>query len=558
MTEPLEGFVPYPASVAEEYRRKGYWKGVTLGDHLDRWVARYGDRVAVIAGDERISYRTLGERVACVASHLAALGIAPRDRVVVQLHNVPEFLYLSFALFKLGVLPVMALPAHREREIRYLIEISQAVAYAGPLEFRGFNYFDLLRKIAPGTPSLKHLLVLGDELPANMGAVQLHSIASMLAGVDAKGAAIAARCRPSPSDVAFFLLSGGTTGLPKLIPRTHDDYVYNYEASGEVSGLGPDSVYLVALPISHNFPLGCPGALGTLACGARVVLALSPSPDTAFPVIERERVTITAQVPAVTILWLDSPLRTKYDLSSLRVLQVGGSRLPAEVAQRVKPLLGATVQQVFGMAEGLLNYTRLDDPEDVLYNTQGRPTSVADEIRIVDWDGKSAAEGVPGELLTRGPYTIRGYYNAPEHNAKAFTEDGFYRSGDLVRLTPDGNLSVEGRVKDLINRGGEKISAEEVENLILGHPTIQNVAVVAMPDRILGEKVCALVIAREGAVVSLDELRKFMDATGISKFKLPERLEVVDRFPLTTVGKISKKDLRDMIAAKLRAEVRGA
>ena len=548
-TETLEGFVPYPAGVAEDYRRKGYWKGRTLGEHFDEWVARGGERVAVVAGDERISYRALGARVACVASHLAALGIGPRDRVLMQLHNVPEFLYLAFALFKLGALPVMALPAHRETEIRYLIEFSGAVAYAGPLEFRGFNYVDMVRKIAPGTPGLKHLLIAGRDVPKGTIA-----IGRMLSHADAAGAAIAARHHPSPSDVAFFLLSGGTTGLPKLIPRTHDDYFYNFEISAAIAAMDAESVYLVALPISHNFPLGSPGAFGTLSRGGRVVLALSPNPETAFPVIERERVTITAQVPAVTIQWLDSPQRARHDLSSLRLLQVGGSRLPAEVAQRVKPLLGATVQQVFGMAEGLINYTRLDDPEEVLFNTQGRPASPADEIRIVDWDGNPAAPGAAGELLTRGPYTIRGYYKAPEHNARAFTPDGFYRTGDVVRLTPEGNLSVEGRVKDLINRGGEKISAEEVENLILGHPAVQNVAVVAMPDKLMGEKVCAYVIPRSGAAPTLGELRQFMDRAGISKFKLPERLEIVERFPLTTVGKISKKDLREDIAAKLRAE----
>jgi 2,3-dihydroxybenzoate-AMP ligase len=280
MTQPLEGFVAYPAQVAETYRRKGYWKGLTLGEHLDAWVARYGDRVAIVAGEQRISYRELGARVDCAASHLAALGIRPRDRIVVQLNNVPEFLYLAFAMFKIGALPVMALPAHRETEIRYLLEFSGAVAYAAPLEFRGFNYLEMVRKLAPGAPGLKHILIAGEEAPAGTLA-----IGRMLAQPDPAGTAIVAASRPSPSDVAFFLLSGGTTGLPKLIPRTHDDYVYNYEVSGRVSGLDADSVYLVALPISHNFPLGSPGALGTFACGGRVVLALSPSPDTAFPVI---------------------------------------------------------------------------------------------------------------------------------------------------------------------------------------------------------------------------------------------------------------------------------
>ncbi len=549
MSEFLEGFVPYPVELAENYRRLGYWKGRTLGEHFDRWVERYSDRIAIVSDGQRITYRELGERVANVASHLAALGIRPRERVVLQINNVPEFLYITIALFKIGALPVMALPAHRETEIRYLIEFSEAVAYAAPLAFRGFNYVEMVKKIAPSTPKLKHVLIAGGEAPA--GTI---SIGAMLGRNNASGTARLQEFRPSASEVAFFLLSGGTTGLPKLIPRTHDDYAYNFEAAAEVSGLSADSVYLVALPISHNFPFGTPGALGVLAQGARVVLALSPSPETALPIVERERVTITAHVPAVTIQWLDSPLLKKLDLSSLQVLQVGGSRLPAEVARRVKPRLGATVQQVFGMAEGLINYTRLDDPEDVLFNTQGRPMSPGDEVRIVNWEGKPAMPGEPGELLTRGPYTIRGYYKAPEHNARAFTPDGYYRTGDVVRLTPTGNYSVEGRVKDMINRGGEKISAEEVENLALGHPAVQNVAAVAMPDPVLGEKVCAFVIPRPGKTLTLQELRDFMDQAGMSRIKLPERLELLESFPLTTVGKISKKDLREDIAAKLRTE----
>ncbi|OGA51309.1 MAG: 2,3-dihydroxybenzoate-AMP ligase [Betaproteobacteria bacterium RIFCSPLOWO2_12_FULL_63_13] len=551
MNEALEGFVPYPAKIAQEYRRKGYWKGRTLNEHLENWVARFADRIAIVADRQRISYRDLGMQVANAATHLAALGIRRGDRVVMQLNNIPEFIYVTFGLMRIGALPIMALPAHRDTEIRYLLEFSGAVAYAAPLEFRGFNYLDMVRRIAPDAPRLKHLLIAGENLPQDANA---HSIGAMLRQPNPAGEALVSERSPSSSDVAFFLLSGGTTGLPKLIPRTHDDYEYNFDAAAEVSGLTENTVYLIALPISHNFPLGSPGVMGVFSRGARVVLTPSPSPETAFPVVESERVTMTAHVPAVTIQWLSSPLRDKYNLSWLQLLQVGGSRLSAEVAARVKPLLGATVQQVYGMAEGLLNFTHIDDPDEVLFNTQGRPLSPADEIRIVDWSGNPAAPGEPGELLTRGPYTIRGYYKAPEHNAKAFTEDGFYRTGDVVRLTESGNLSVEGRVKDLINRGGEKISAEEVENLILRHPSVLNVAIVAMPDPVMGEKVCAYVIAREQAVLSLEELRQFMDAAGISKFKLPERLELVERFPLTTVGKISKKDLREDIAAKLRAE----
>jgi 2,3-dihydroxybenzoate-AMP ligase len=552
----LEGCVPFPPEFAARYRRKGYWRGRTLGECFDEWTARFGERTAVVAGSERVSYAELGRRVHRVAGALAALGLRPRDRVLMQLNNAPEFLYVAFALFKIGALPVMALPAHRETEIRHLLAFSEAVAYFAPARLGGFDYVGMVRTIAPHVPSLRHVLVTGD---APAGTVSIDSMVRDVAGSAPRASSpLPDDLRPASSDVALFMLSGGTTGLPKLIPRTHDEYAYIVDISAEASRLGPDSVFLVVLPVSHNFSFGTPGALGALSRGAKLVLAPSPNPETALPLIERERVTNTSVVPAVLIQWLASPLSEKHDLRSLKVVQVGGSRLNPELAQRVRPLLGATVQQVYGMAEGLNNYTRLDDPEEVIFNTQGRPLSPDDEVAVVGDDGRPVAPGERGELVTRGPYTIRGYYKAPEHNAASFTPEGFYRTGDLVRVTPSGNFSVEGRVKDLINRGGEKISAEEVENAVLGHPAVQNVAVVAMPHPVLGEAVCAYVILRADESLTLEALRNFLERTGIARFKVPERLEIIDRFPLTSVGKISKKDLRADIAARLRAEGRAA
>src|SRR5439155_23718447 len=221
-------------------------------------------------------------------------------------------------------------------------------------------------------------------------------------------------------------------------------------------------------------------------------------------------------------------------------------RFQAEHARLVPRALGCTLQQVFGMAEGLLNYTRLDDPEAVILNTQGCPLLPQDEVRIVDMNGREAADGAVGELLTRGPYTIRGYFCADDHNARSFTADGFYRSGDLVRIE-NGNLVVEGRIKDLINRGGEKISAEEVERLILAHPAVMQAAVVAMPDRVLGERVCAFLVIRHGAGVAHEELNRFLLGQGLAKFKLPERVETIGEMPLTNIGKINKQLLRDRL-----------
>jgi 2,3-dihydroxybenzoate-AMP ligase len=199
-------------------------------------------------------------------------------------------------------------------------------------------------------------------------------------------------------------------------------------------------------------------------------------------------------------------------------------------------------------------FVRLDDPEDVRMETVGRPLSPDDEARLVDDDDNEVAPGEVGELLARGPYTLRGYFGAPEYNARAFTTDGFYRTGDLMRLHPSGNYMVEGRRKDLINRGGEKISAEEIENLILGHAAVENVACVPMPDPVLGERMCAYVSLRAGASLSLPELVAFLVAQEIAKHKLPERLEIVEEFPLSPFGKVSKKDLTEKIAKRLKFE----
>ena len=210
------------------------------------------------------------------------------------------------------------------------------------------------------------------------------------------------------------------------------------------------------------------------------------------------------------------------------------------------------------MGEGMLTFVRLDDPEEVRMETVGRPMCPDDEVKLVDDEGREVSDGEIGELACRGPYTLRGYYRAPEHNARVFTPDGFYLTGDLMRRHPSGNFVVEGRKKDLINRGGEKISAEEVENLILAHPAVQNVACVPMPDPVLGERTCAFIIPKQGARITLEELARFLTEAGIAKFKLPERVELVDDFPLSPFGKVSKLTLAKRIAETIKAETRGS
>lgn len=530
----LPGCPTWPQDYAERYRRAGYWKGETFGKMLRERAELHGERTALVSGKERRTYRELDARVDRLAAGLKGLGIKSQDRVVVQLPNIGAFHEVCFALFRLGALPVFALPAHRASEIGYFCEFTEAVAYVIADRHGGFDYRTLAASVKAKTPSLQHVIVVGDAGPFT-------PLESLYA------AQPVALTEPRPDDVAFFQLSGGSTGVPKLIPRTHDDYLYSLRASAEICQLDTSSVYLCALPAAHNFPMSSPGVFGTLYAGGTAVLALHPSPDVAFPLIEQEKVTITALVPPLAMVWLDAAKARRHDLSSLRVLQVGGARFSAEAAARVKPALGCTVQQVFGMAEGLVNYTRLDDSEERIVNTQGRPISVDDELRIVDEDGNDVAPGETGQLLTRGPYTIRGYYKAETHNARAFTSDGFYCTGDLVRMTADGYLVVEGRAKDQINRGGDKVAAEEVENHLLAHPEVHDAAVVSMPDAFLGERTCAFVIAR-GTPPAATSLTSFLRERGLAAFKIPDRVEFVETFPKTGVGKVSKKALRETLS----------
>lgn len=533
----LPGCPTWPASLAKRYRELGCWAGETFGELLRRRARQHGERTAVVSRESRLTYGELDSRADRLAAGFAALGIRPKDRVIVQLPNIPEFIEVVFALFRLGALPVFAQPVHRSSEISYFCEFTEAVAYIAPGMQSGFDFRKLAGEVKGKVPGLKHVIIAGDPGPY-LALSELYAEPAEQPG-------------PSPSDIAFLQLSGGSTGLPKLIPRTHDDYIYSLQLSAEICRLDEYSVYLAVLPAAHNYPLSSPGVLGTLYAGGRVVLSPGPSPDEAFPLIEREGVTITGLVPPLALIWLEAVASgsRRYDLSSLRVLQVGGAKFSETAARRIRPVFGCTLQQVYGMAEGLVNYTRLDDPEDIIVGTQGKPMSPYDEILVLDDGDREVEPGQTGHLLTRGPYTIRGYYKAEEHNKKAFTPEGFYRTGDMARVTEKGYLIVEGRDKDQINRGGDKVAAEEIENHLLAHSAVHDAAVVSMPDEFLGERTCAFIIAR-GLAPSASELKAFLRGRGIALYKIPDRVEFVDVFPLTGVGKISKKSLRELIAAK--------
>ncbi|MFJ3727606.1 (2,3-dihydroxybenzoyl)adenylate synthase [Streptomyces sp. NPDC090045] len=445
MTRMLEGCTPWPEEFVDRYWMAGHWRGHTLDSLLRGWALQYGPRTALVHGATRITYANLNRRVDRMAAGFRLRGLRPGQRVLVQLPNVPEFVVTVFALMRAGIVPVLCPVSHRASEVSPVAWTTQAVGYVGPSVHQGFDHTAMAADIAARGPFLRRVFPFeapGTSSPYGGFTTDPSGCHYFpLGSIDSPPYRALAQ---SAGQVAFLLLSGGAGEEPRIVPRTHNDYLHQAQTAAELISLTEDDVYLAALPAESNFAFGCPGIVGTLSAGGTVVLVEDPGPAQCLPVIERERVTVTSLVPAVARLWLDALPEIRADVSSLRLVQIGGAPVDRATAERMGPVLGCRLQQVFGMAEGPLVLTRPDDPDETVFTTQGRPLSPGDEIRLVDADGKEVPDGEPGELLARGPHTPRGYYRAPGHNARSFTADGHLRTGHLARRTPDGNLVVTG------------------------------------------------------------------------------------------------------------------
>ncbi|MGA7051184.1 MAG: AMP-binding protein [Mycobacterium sp.] len=531
----LSGFVPFPAERAASYRAAGYWSGRTLDTILTDASRRFRDRIAVLDAlpGSGLTYAELDEQASRAAAGLQDLGIAPGDRVLLQLPNSCQFAVALFGLLRAGAIPVMCLPGHRAAELGHFAAVSQASGLLIADAVNGFDFRAMARGLVDDHPELAHVIVDGDP-EQFVSWSQLRDSARPAAAADSPAPP------PDPESPALLLVSGGTTGTPKLIPRTHNDYLFNATASAQLCRLTADDVYLAVLAAGHNFPLACPGILGAMTVGATTVFSADPSPEAAFATIARYGVTVTALVPALAKLWAQACEWEPVTPQSLRLLQVGGSRLEPDDARRIRATLTPGVQQVFGMAEGLLNYTGLDDPAELIEHTQGRPLCEADELRVVDNAGEPVPPGEEGELLVRGPYTINGYFRAERDNERSFDPNGFYRSGDLVRRRDDGHLVVTGRIKDVICRGGETIAAQDIEDQALSHSSIFSAAAIPLPDPYLGEKIC-LAVVFTGTPIGLGELNAHLDERGVALHARPDMLVVMAALPTTPIGKIDKK-----------------
>jgi yersiniabactin salicyl-AMP ligase len=508
------------------------WENKTYADKIKEWSVVYAQNNAVIDDTGIYTYEELYKRVRRVAGYFYEQGLRCGDRVVFQLYNSEIFLTSCFALFELGVIPVMMLPAHKEAELQKILITADPVAYIGTRNFMGTDY-ELIVQTVLEKENKKLSLFYDDELRREAENFNAFSLPED-------------REKPNYKDLAMLLLSGGTTNVPKLIGRTHGDYIYDNKMMAERCRLSADDNYLAVIPIAHNFSWGNPGVLGTLYSGGTVIMLDAPSPADILDYVEEYKVTFTSLVPSLLRMCIDyRNVDDSNALDSLKFVMVGGSVLERELAEQVEPVMGTKLMQIFGTAEGLNCSTSLDDDFETIVSCQGKAISPYDVIRIVDEDGNEVGDGQIGELITKGPYTITEYYKLGDDNKKYFTEDGFYKTGDRARIRKDGNIEILGRNNDQINRAGEKIMPVEVEDVIRNHPMITDCVVIGIKDRELGQKVCACIISETDLKVK--ELQSFLRERGMTEYKIPELVVRMDSWPLTAVNKIDRKKIKEQV-----------
>ncbi len=572
-------YVPFAPEMEAIYD-KYCWPNKTFPDVFDEIAAHFPEREALVGfeKDQRYTYKELQLLSKRLALHFLNLGLKRGDIICLQMTNIPEFGILWIALNRIGVIPIMLLPQHRYKEITQIAETGHAIGYISCGESRGFNYEELMRQIAEER-GMKWLMFAGKHMEGKIpeGFLFVNDLLKDPIEERVPAEMLLEAAHPDPHDICHLLLSGGTTGTPKLIPREYNGYVYYATECSREMYLNMYSRQLIAAPVAHNFVLAAPGLLGCWINGGCNVMLEVGGMDNICRCIQNEKLTIMPMVPTMIINLMNFEGRKNYDLSSLEVLVNGASKLEPTIANRVHDEIGCELCSQFGMSEGTITQTRLDDEDlDVRFGTIGLPISPFDEWKILDHEtGAVIAQSgpigdcftlpatnkteVPGELVFRGPYTIRGYFNAPERNKDAFNADGFYKSGDMAQLHKSGRgFQIMGRYKDAINRGGEKFSCEEVENEILDRcDWIHDACLVAYPDKVMGERACLFVEFKEGYENKKDEftveyLNKILDGH-LAKFKIPERVEF--GILKTNMGKFDKANMKKALAEKVKKEL---
>ncbi|MGL5440736.1 MAG: (2,3-dihydroxybenzoyl)adenylate synthase [Filifactoraceae bacterium] len=517
-----------------KFYEENVWEHLTVGEHLNKWVDKYNDRIAIVDEDLQLTYRQLKDEVNHYANGLLENGFKKGDKILIQLPNCKEFIIVLFAMMSIGVIPVIVLMGHRTSEVKGILDKSDAKGYIGIDKYLSFSHKDMMTEVIEDLKINLQVYLLGNE--GNYKSIyNLRSKNIVLQDQEL-----------NYKDVAILLLSGGTTGSPKLIPNKHCEFIYLAKELANVTNLNIESVYLTSLPMSHKFTLCCPGMIGTLSKGGKVVMCKVSSPDEIFPLIEEHKVTMTALVPTLANMCLEFLNNDESDITSLEYVQIGGSVLEASLAKRIQEIFNCQLLQLYGMSESLITCSRINDNEEERLNTQGKKLSQFDEVIIIDETGKEVPDGVFGEMIVRGPYTIVEYYNLEIENNSQFTNEYFLRTGDRAAKLENGNYKVVGRIAELINRAGEKIIPSEIEEILLTNNEIKDVKIVGLSDELLGERI-GVFILEGNRKLTLKEIRNYLIERGLASFKLPDEIKYVEQWPLTSVGKVDKNKLKQQM-----------
>jgi 2,3-dihydroxybenzoate-AMP ligase len=546
-----KGYPQHSKEDAQKYSKYRWWLGMPMGDFIDRDADVFPNKEAVVDDRVRLTYAQLRDKVNKLAVGLIDLGIKKGDAVLLQLPNWAEYVYSYFALQKIGAIPLVLISGYKQLEVGHLGKLAEAKAWIVPAVYRKMDYTSFIADVLAINPQLKHVISVRAEGKPNGGFT--NSLENLInRDLTADDLRKLASRRPSATDVAHIVPSGGTTGLPKGIPRTHNDYVCNVEFKHKGWEMCTSDACLIVVPVGHN--LAVLQVVGSIFFAFKLVLLDSTKPEDICKTIQSEKITYMPTVPSLVRRIIQTPEFRNYDLSSLKKISAGGEPSTPELIREVYDKLSCTYINEFGMTEGLICRTSLTDDVDTICNTVGKSTCPYNEVRIIDPDGKELPRNTDGELATKGPAIFAGYLKNPEENKKSFTKDGFFRTGDQARMDDRGYLKITGRIKDLIIRGGENISPAQVEELLCEYPGIADAAVIGMPDKDLGEKVCAYVRPAPGAKLDPEEIKAFMEKNGASKLLLPERFEFIESFPMTEAGKHDKKQLKKDLKQRMGLE----
>jgi non-ribosomal peptide synthetase component E (peptide arylation enzyme) len=538
--------------VVEQYTRKGFWGKGTFLDHFERNAERDPEKEYVVDAKGRVSFSNMSKAVNNIAARLVDFGFKKEDRIAVMLPNWVEFFYMHYAVEKIGAVIVPLFINLRDRDVEYILKTTESVGMVIPDYFNKYDYVRMMVDLRKRLNSLRYIFVIGDNIVDGMSSFD------QLLGEQAENKYHEYKfdeLRTKDTDVYSMRITSGTTARPKIYMYTENGYVNAAYILKERLRLTEKDVMLGIPPISQGIGLWLGFALPTVT-GCKVVLQEKFDPVESLNLIEKERVTVAAVVPTQSIKMLNQPELTEIDFSSLRVIQHAGALLPYSIAKEVEEKFRCPVLNCFEASDGPdVCCTSLGDPPEVRYGTVGKPFA-GHEVKIMGIDGKELETGQVGEIWSRGPSISAGYYKEPfEVMKETFLEDGWFRHGDLGMIREDGNIVIMGRIKDLIIRGGQNIAPKEIEDLLLTHPKIKEVAVVGMPDNVLGEKCCAFVVPFDSKdPLTFNEMSDYLEKNKLAKFKFPERLEIIEELPMVGSAKIDKRLLVEKIINKLKEE----